>query len=259
MDKRPTNTSKAETNDERTTNEQYASYHESPTYHENLLCLLTATHYVVSCLIGNTRQTMLPFNEVFDTGSGLKIVKRDALFDGWENLHDKDVTMPRLGDANGRRLRLLGEITLRIRFGNATYRVPFIVADKLAGNVIIGTRFMNRYVGAIECRTQTTTLFRGATISILSRTNQRDTNTKYENERLRNETTEPTQRGNDAPVKRPHTARLAKHVTVPPLSHMSVSVVTTAAGLVYLEPKQPAQTHHHVRKSNVVIEVRTGV
>ena len=81
---------------------------------------------------------------------------------------------------------------------------------------------MNRYVDAIECRTQTIRLFRGATIPILSRNNQRNTNTKYENEQLRNETTERTQRDNDAPFNCPHTVRLAKHVTIPPLSQMSI-------------------------------------
>ena len=202
---------------------------------------------------------MLPINAVFDTGSGMNIVKRDALFDGWEKLLDKDATMPRIGDANGRPLRLLGEIKLRIRFGNTTYRLPFIVAYKLAVNVIIRKRFMNRYVDAIECRTQTKRLFRGATIPILSRTNKRNTNKKYENEQLRNETTIRTQRDNDAPFNRPHTVRLAKHVTIPPLSQTPVPVVTTAAGLVYLEPNQPVQTLHHVRTSNGVIEVRPGV
>ena len=205
------------------------------------------------------QQTMLPFNAVFDTGSGMNIVKRDALFDGWEKLLDKDATMPRLGDANGRPLRLLGEITLRIRFGNTTYRLPFIVADKLAVNIIIGTRIMNRYVDAIECRTQTISLFRGAKIPILSRTNQRNANTKQENERLRSETTERTQRDKDAPFNRPHTVRLAKHVTIPPLSQMAVSVVTSAASLVHVEAKQPVQTRNHVRTSNGFIEVRPGV
>ena len=37
------NTSKGGTNDESTTNERYAPYHDSPTYHENEMCLLTAT------------------------------------------------------------------------------------------------------------------------------------------------------------------------------------------------------------------------
>ena len=40
---------------------------------------------------------------------------------------------------------------------------------------------------------------------------------------------------------------------------MSIPVVTTAAGLVYLEPKQPVQPRHHARTSNGVIEVRPGV
>ena len=195
---------------------------------------------------------MVPFNAVFDTGSGMNIVKRDALFDGWEKLLDKDVTMPRLGDANGRPLRLFGQITLRIRFGNTAYRVPFIVADKLAVKVIIGTRFMNRYIDAIECLTQTIRLFRGATITILSRTNQRNASTKYKNEQLQNETTERTQRDNDAPFNRPHTVRRAKHVTIPPLSQMSIPVVTTATGLAYFEPKQPVKTRHRVRTSNGV-------
>ena len=258
-DKRPTNTKKSETGDECIMIERYAPYHESPTYHETVMCLLTATHYVLSCSIGNTQQTMLPSNAVFDTGSGMNIVNRDALFNEWEKLLDRDATMPRLGDANGRPLRLLGEIALPIRFGNTTYRVPFIVADKRAVNVIVGTRFMNRYVDAIEYRTQTISRFRGATIPILSRTKNRTTNTKYENERHRNETTERTQRNNDAPFNRPHTVRLAKHVTIPPLSQMSVPLVTTAARLVYLEPEQPVQTRRHVRTSNGFTEVRPGV
>ena len=202
---------------------------------------------------------MLLFNAVSETGSGMKIVKRDACFDGWEKLRDRDATIPQVGDTNGRPLRILGEITLRIRYGNTTYPLPFVVADKLSLNIIIGTRFMNRYVDAIKCRKQMIRIFRGAKIPILSRTNQRNANTNYESEQIRNETTERTHRDNDAPFYRPHTVRLAKHVTIPPLSQMSIPVVTTAVGLVYLEPKQPVQTRHHVRKSNGVIEVRPGV
>ena len=169
--------------------ERYAPYHDSLAYHENVLWLLIATHYVVSCLLGNTKQTTLPLNAVFDTGSALTIVKRDALLDRWDKLLDKDATMPRLGDANGRPLRFLKEITLVIRFGNTTCRVSFIVADKLVVNVIIGKCFMNRYFDALECRRQMIRLFRGSTIPILSRTNQRNPNTKCENERLRNKKT----------------------------------------------------------------------
>ena len=179
---------------------------------------------------------MLPFNAVFDTGPGMIIVKLGALFNGWERLLEKDAKMPRLGDANGRPLRLLGEITLRIRFGNTTYRVPFIVADKLAVNFIIGSRFMNRYFEAIECWKQMIRLFMAPRYRYsLERTNETQIRS-CENEQLRNETTKRNQRDNDAPFNRSHTVRLAKHATIPPLSQMSVSVVTTEAGLVYLEP-----------------------
>ena len=118
---------------------------------------------------------MLPFNALFDTGSEMNIVKRDALTDGWQTWLTKDTVLPTLGEDNGRPLRLLREIVLRIRFGNTTYRVPFLVADKLAVEVIVGTRFMNRYVDAIECRKQTIRLNRGGTIPILSRHGARRT------------------------------------------------------------------------------------
>ena len=111
---------------------------------------------------------MLPFNALFGTGSGMKILRQDALTDGWQTCPTKDTVLPMLGDANGRPLRLLGEIILFIRFGNKMYRVPFIVADKLAVEVIVGTRFMNRSVDAIECRNQTIRLIRGGTILLWS-------------------------------------------------------------------------------------------
>ena len=109
-----------------------------------------------------------PFNAVFDTGFGINIVRQDALTDGWQTWLTKDTVLPTLGEANGRPLRLLGEIVLRIRFWNTKYRVPFIFLDKLALEFIVGTRFMNRYVDAIECLNQTIRLKRGGTIPVLS-------------------------------------------------------------------------------------------
>lgn len=116
---------------------------------------------------------MLPFNAVFDTGSGMNIDRRDALTDGWEKLLTKDAVLPTLVDANDRPLQLLGEIVLRMCFGNTTYRVPFIVAKKLVVEVIAGTRFMNRYVNAFEFRSQTIRLHHGGTIPMLSRRDTR--------------------------------------------------------------------------------------
>ena len=128
---------------EHTNNEKQrhsAPYHDVPTYRDSTLCLLTAAHYVISCSIVLDGHTMRPFNAVFDTGSGMKIVRQDALTAGRQMWPTKDNVLPTLGDANGRPLRLPGEIVLRIHFGSTTYCVPFIVADKPAVEVIVGTR-----------------------------------------------------------------------------------------------------------------------
>ena len=101
-------------NDNRTkdpTNEKQrhsAPYHDVTTYRDPTLCLLTATHYVISCSIGLDGRTMRPFNALLDTGSGMNIVRQDALTDGWQTWLTKDTVLPTLGDANGRPLRLLG-------------------------------------------------------------------------------------------------------------------------------------------------------
>ena len=79
------------------TQRQFAPYHDQPTLKNSVVCLLTATHYVVSCSVGLDGRTMLPFNAVFDTGSGMNIVRQDALTDGWETFLTKDAMLPTLG------------------------------------------------------------------------------------------------------------------------------------------------------------------
>lgn len=87
------------------------------------MCLLTATQYVIPCSIGLDRRKMLWFNALFDTGSGMYIVGRDALTDGCRKFLTKEAVLPTLRDANGRPLRFFGEFVTRMRFANTTYRV----------------------------------------------------------------------------------------------------------------------------------------
>ena len=256
---------KDSTNDYTNNGEQRRSapYHDVPTYHDSTLCLLTAAHYVISCSIRLDGSTVRPFNAVFDTGSGMNIVRQDALTDGWQTWLTKDAVLPTLGDTNGRPLSVLGEIVLRIRFENTTYRVPFIFADKLAVEVIVWTRFMNRYVDAIECRNQMIRLNRGSTIPILSRHDARRPHERP-NDRLhdnddQNDSPRNDKRINDAPFNKPHTIRTARTVTIPPMSQVAIPVVTKASGLVYIEPKLPVQTRYHVRTANGIHEVRPDV
>ena len=143
------------------------------------------------------------------------------------------------------------------------YRVPFIVADKLAVEAIVGTRLMNRYVDAIKFRNQTIRFNRGGTIPILSRhcarrsyegRNDSPNDNDDQNDSPRND-----KRINDAPFNKPHTIRTARTATIPPMSQVAIPVVTKASGLVYIEPKLPVQTKYHVRTANGINEVRPNV
>ena len=64
---------------------------------------------------------------------------------------------------------------------------------------------------------------------------------------------------NDAPFNKPHTIRMGRTVTIPPMSQVAILVVTKASGLVYIGPKLPVQTRYHVRTANRIYEVRPDV
>ena len=64
------------------------------------MCQLPATHDVVPCSIELDEQTMLPFNAVFYTSSGMKRVRRNALTDGREALLTKDGVLHTPGGDN---------------------------------------------------------------------------------------------------------------------------------------------------------------
>ena len=132
----------------------YGPYTRNPRRFDDLVCVLTATHYVVPCSAVPDMRNLRPFSAVLDTGSGPNCIRTGASFDGWERYLVRNETVPRLGDPNGRPLRLFGVALIRARLGNSLFHMPFVVANSLAVDVIIGTRFMNRHVDAIECRRQ---------------------------------------------------------------------------------------------------------
>ena len=223
------------------------------------MCVLTATHYVVSCSVGPDPRNLRPFPSVFDTGSGPNLIRESALFDSWERYLVKNETVPRLGDASGRPLRLCGAVLIRARFGNSLYHIPFVVADSLAVDVIIDTRFMNQLVGFIECRRQCFKLHLGSVLPILARQTDgtfsriRPVEKRAQGDTDESETRPKNHEGNT--FNPAHNVRLTKIVTNPPMSQMAVHVVSTAVGLVYLEPEAAIQQRHCIRTANGVADI----
>ena len=121
------------------------------------------------CSVEPDPRNLRTIPEVFDTSPGPNLIRRSALFDGWERFLVRNEAVPRLCDANGRPLRHVAVVLIRVCFGNSMLHLPFVVSDSLAVDVIIGTRFMNHHVDAIECRRQCVKLHRGCVLPILAR------------------------------------------------------------------------------------------
>ena len=103
-----------------------------------------------------------------DTGAGFALIKKSMLPANWRDFEVKSTNLPRIWDANGNALQLEAMVHLTIRLGNTLYRVPFLVAERLAVDVILGKAFMNKHIQNICCRDQAIDLYQGGTIPILA-------------------------------------------------------------------------------------------
>ena len=113
---------------------------------------------------------------------------------------------------------------------------------------------MNRHVRGIMCMDGEIKLTR-ATIPILSRHHGRKPYVEAKSPSTETPDGPPVHQG-AGNVNRPHTVKLAKFVTVPPMSQVAVPIRTEASGLLFLEPKHSVLAGHNVRSANGVAEVK---
>ena len=135
---------------------------------DGAILLLRSLHYIVTGSIGLRNQDLKPYHIALDTEAGYDVIRSSALPDGWESQLLAGVEIPKLGDANGRPLRLSGAIEMKIRFHNTVFRTIFVVSKRLAVDVLIGTTFLNHNVRAIECMDQRVRLRGSACVPILA-------------------------------------------------------------------------------------------
>jgi len=215
---------------------------------------MNALHYVVSGSVGVEAKTMQPQPVVIDTGSGYSVVRRSALPEGWERYVTTNRDLPTLGA-----LQCRHEVLLRVRFGNALYRVKFLVVDNLACPLLLGTKFTNLHVEAIWCirgRVQ----FTQDTLPIIGRGDATEPWSEQKariSERATLETGEQVKVGDEtATLTR---IRLARRLVIPPQSQAKVEVTTLLQGLIVTEPKHDVSDQYNVRVMNSVHEVIANV
>lgn len=106
---------------------------------DGVVCTLTYVHYMVDGSVGIRPEWKNANCFAVDTGDWFNIIRRGAKQPGWDVEVDYDAISPRISDANGNQLSLRESVWLTVRFGNTKFKFKFIVAERIAVDVIIGT------------------------------------------------------------------------------------------------------------------------
>ena len=216
--------------------------------------MTTASRYdTVSGSVGSDYKTIMPKPIVVDTRSGYNVIRQDALAPGWERHVTHSADLPALGDANNNPLCVRHEVQLRIRLGDATYPVRFIVVNRLACPVLLGTHFLDQHVDAIKCRQR----FLYLTRSIVPILGVGKAGTPYQGQRAPENTAPEPEMNRRDPKKPPKSSRirLCRPLRLPPFTQVKANVVTQSGGLVHTEPRHSVYQKYQVRAINGVHEV----
>lgn len=162
--------------------------------------------------------------------------------------------MPKLGDANGKHLKLLAAIRLRLRIGKAHFRVPFFVAPTLAAPLIIGTSFLDSKVKAIRCMKCLVQTSCGS-IRILVRNKATMNAEEVQVEQSPSPEREDTEKSQETRTA----LRYCQTIHFPQMTQVLVMVRCNLRGLIHTEPKQSVFINHRLKLDNGVHEVDLNV
>ena len=214
------------------------------------MCLLKKLNYKVNVTVGRTSEIMFPVKAVLDTGAGPNIISLRRLPAAWQSLI-KPVKDPGLVTASRQSLPVHGTILLTLRIGQLQMRVAFLVVSRLAADMILGTTFIDRHVRAILPSARKIALKGAPSVPIIGETKKKGT---------------PPPTAAEPQVDRPNTTRtpastvsrkirLARRVTVPPMSQTQVEVQSDIGGLSFLQ-NHPKMVHKHLAlMANGVMEL----
>lgn len=194
--------------------------------------------------MGTTCRALTPHTIAVDTCSGYNVIAPSALPPDWQDyLVDTNEALPRLANADSSPLQLSGVVSLVVRFANNRYRLPFVIADSLAVDVLVGTPFIDTHVSNFDIERRRINFRIGGHVPILSPPdvtpsagNQADTPSHPR--RL--------------PGPNVHPIYLSRPITIPPMSQLAARVSSSAVGLFQIKPKPSALFRHGVRATNGV-------
>ena len=136
---------------------------------ETIVNVLRADHYKVTVLMGCNLIQMQTVDAVLDTGAGPNVIRESLLPHGWQRYAQRATSLPRIRDANNRRLNVEGILPMILDMGSQRFRASFLVCKDLAVPAILGCSFIQRFVEAILPQEHKVVLKYGGAIAIQSR------------------------------------------------------------------------------------------
>ena len=120
-------------------------------------------------LMGCNLIHMHTVDAVLDTGAGPNLIRESLLPQGWQRYAQRAKSLPRIRDANNRRLNVEGILPMILDMGSQRFRASFLVCKDLAVPAILGCSFIQRFVEAILPQENKVVLKYGGAIAIQSR------------------------------------------------------------------------------------------
>jgi hypothetical protein len=196
--------------------------------------LFQSRNYKLCVSVVVSRAVLAPVKVVFETGAGPNLVREGILPKGWERFLIPNQPLPRINNASGKRMPVLGVITLYVQVGDLVTRVRFSVVPGLGTPCILGCNFINLHVRSIHPKERRVDLNEGGSVAITSGIDADNAASA--------QIREPT-----ASTK----VRLSRKTVIPPQCEAHVEVTFAASGLY--------QIFHHTKPSAPAITLASGI
>lgn len=188
----------------------------------------------------------------YDACSGYNVNARSALPLGYQKHIIPNASLLHLAGASKEPLHLSGLVNLVFRLVNTFFRRPFVIADRLAVTLVLGTAFADEHVRVHYVQSRKLELFKGESVQVaptLPNGLPADYRPPSNQSKRSRSSSLPPYAYTRAPV------RLNKSVLVPALPQKTVRVRSPSIALSYLDPRPFVATCHGIHMTIVVAKL----
>ena len=215
-------------------------------YQIDPICKLSSFNYKVEASIITGNDKALLVLSVVDNGAGPNLVREDLIPAHLLAKIDKSRKVVNLASASGHILDTIGVVNLSVRVGTQKTCHTFVVSKNLNADIILGCSYLDEAVEDIRIQNKTLDLLNGDQVPISRRQAAIPTQKSTSEKKALSSRTKES----------PFALRLAKRVSLPARTELTVPVVGKVTGLYMVVPHQRLMCKKHCVVANGVAEIR---